>query len=116
MLRVFISQHLHQKSHQRDYQFFILNKRSFFVFDLNENNSGFNITRKPVHDGLFEFINEADLIEKNKRIRYTIIKVKEINEDDINKMSINEKKEMFDKILDKGADKLTENDKKIIPF
>jgi hypothetical protein len=23
---------------------------------------------------------------------------------------------MFDKILDKGADKLTENDKKIIPF
>jgi hypothetical protein len=31
-------------------------------------------------------------------------------------MSINEKKEMFDKILDKGADKLTENDKKIIPF
>jgi hypothetical protein len=47
--------------------FFILNKRSF-VFDLNENNSGFNITRKPVHDGLFEFINEADLIEKNKEI------------------------------------------------
>jgi hypothetical protein len=65
MLRVFISQHLHQIS-PRDYQFFILNKRSFFFFDLNENNSGFNITRKPVHDGLFEFINEADLIEKIK--------------------------------------------------
>jgi hypothetical protein len=74
MLRVFISQHLHQKSHQRDYQFFILNKRSFFVFDLNENNSGFNITRKPVHDGLFEFINEADLIEKNKESDTPIIK------------------------------------------
>jgi hypothetical protein len=53
---------------------------------------------------------------KKKESDTPIIKVKEINEDDINKMSINEKKEMFDKILDKGADKLTENDKKIIPF
>jgi uncharacterized radical SAM superfamily Fe-S cluster-containing enzyme len=88
---VFISQHLHQKSHKEITNFFILNKE-FFCFDLNENNSGFNITRKPVHDGLFEFINEADLIEKNKESDTPIIKVKEINEDDINKMSINEKK------------------------
>jgi hypothetical protein len=64
MLRVFISQHYIKSLTKEITNFFILNKRSFFVFDLNENNSGFNITRKPVHDGLFEFINEADLIEK----------------------------------------------------
>jgi hypothetical protein len=103
------------------------NGRSFLVFDLDLTNSGFNITKKDVHDGLFSFINDNDLEKKAKDLLHTIEdtkivnniknrKVKEITIEDVMKLSISEKKEMFDKILDKGVDNLTENDKKIMPF
>lgn len=109
---------------------FRLNKRSFLVFDLDPENSGFAIAKKEIHEGLFGFIDDIDLQEKANDLFDTLnlesIKktqkkesntaVKEITELDVEKMSKGEKKELFDRILDKGPDNLTENDKKIIPF
>ena len=109
---------------------FRLNKRSFLVFDLDPENSGFAIAKKEIHEGLFGFIDDIDLQEKANDLFDTLnlesIKktqkkesntaVKEITELDVEKMTKGEKKELFDRILDKGPDNLTENDKKIIPF
>lgn len=109
---------------------FRLNKRSFLVFDLDPENSGFAIAKKDIYEGLFGFIDDIDLQEKAndlfdtlnlERIKKTQKKesntaVKEITELDVEKMTKGEKKELFDRILDKGPDNLTENDKKIIPF
>ena len=47
-------------------------------------------------------------MKKNKSTEITI--------EDVIKLTIVEKKEMFDKILDKGAENFTENDKKIMSF
>jgi hypothetical protein len=103
------------------------NNRSFLVFDLNTNNSGFNITKSDVHEGLFSFLNNEDLEEKARELLHTIEdarivsrmkknKPTEITIEDVMKLTIVEKKEMFDKILDKGAENFTENDKKIMSF
>ncbi len=103
------------------------NDRSFLVFDLDSTNSGFNVTKKDVHDGLFSFLNDINLEEKAKDLLHIIedakvvnrmknSKVKEITIEEVMKLTISEKKEMFDKILDKGVDNFTENDKKIMPF
>ena len=43
---------------------FRLNKRSFLVFDLDPENSGFAIAKKEIHEGLFGFIDDIDLQEK----------------------------------------------------
>jgi hypothetical protein len=103
------------------------NNRSFLVFDLDSTNSGFKITKKDIHDGLFSFINDVNLEEKTIELLHTIedsevvdrmrnSKAKEITIEEVMKLTISEKKEIFDKILDKGVEHFTENDKKIIPF
>ena len=109
-------------------EIFKANKRNFFLFDLSTESSGVNIIKKDIHQGLFGFINDVDLEEKARDLLHTIEdariikkvketkKVKELTEEDIKKMSKTEKQEMFDKILDKGAENFTENDKKIMPF
>ena len=107
--------------------FFKDNNRSFLLFDLSSENSGFNITKKDVHDGLFSFLNDIDLEKKARDLLDTIedekvisrmknTQAKEITIEEVMKLTLSEKKEMFDKILDKGADNFTENDKKIMPF
>ena len=96
---------------------------------MSTESSGVNIIKKDIHQGLFGFINDVDLEEKARDLLDTIQEAKidakikskkqsemEITEEDIKKMKTEEKKELFDKILDKGVDKLTENDKKILPF
>ena len=103
------------------------NNRSFLVFDLNTNNSGVNITKTDIHDGLFSFLNDVNLEEKAKDLLHTIEdartidrmkrhQVKELTIEDVMKLTIVEKKEMFNKILDKGAENFTDNDKKIMPY
>jgi hypothetical protein len=45
--------------------FFILNDRNFLLFDLSEENSGFNIIKKDIHEGLFGFLKDMneDILE-----------------------------------------------------
>ena len=103
------------------------NNRSFLVFDLSTENSGFNVTKTDVHDGLFSFLDEINLEEKARDLLHTIEDAKTISKmkkhkaneltiEYVMKLTLSEKKEMFDKILDKGAKNFTENDKIIMSF
>jgi hypothetical protein len=110
-------------------EFFKSNKRNFLIFDLDVNNSGYNFIKDEIHNGLFGFLNSVNLEEKaldlltsiNECAEYKTEK-EEINnqplfsEEEINNMSLNQKKKLFDEILDKGVDNLSENDKKILPL
>jgi len=107
---------------------FKLNKRTFFIFDLDPECSGFNIEKKEIHDGLFSFLTKINVDEKTlellnvvkeKRETDKVVKnnkTKEITEEVILKMSNKEKEILFNKLLDNGAENLTENDKKILPL
>lgn len=104
--------------------------RSFLLFDLNPESSGFNITKKEIHDGLFGFLNDANLNNKtdslinllekttNNVVKKTNNKPKKnkISEADITNMTLTEKNNLFDSLIDKGVANLTEHDKKILQF
>lgn len=120
--------------------YFIENNRSFLLFDLNKNASGFNIIKKEIHDGLFGFLknmDESKLKEKTdsliKEISSTtvtdkVIKLKKkknvtpaktsiklnIAIEDIDKLSTKEKNELINKFIDNGIENLTEFDKNIL--
>lgn len=123
--------------------YFKLNGRSFLLFDLSKENAGYHIIKKPIHDGLFGFlesITDSDLKRKseelirevslssdtknnlsqkssqertNKKITKTITEVK-LTDADIDKMTKKEKEEMLNVLIDKGIENLTEYDKKIV--
>jgi hypothetical protein len=120
-------------------EWFKLKDRSFLVFELDENVSGYNITKKEIHDGLFghlinsdeklnkrisEFINaieDAKIIEeevKYNKKQYVdvkkVVKVKRLTESDIENMTIREKQEAMNKIIDSGVENLTDYDKKML--
>ncbi len=123
-------------------EWFKLNDRSYFVFDLSL--SGFNITKKEIHEGLFGFLDimKKDVLEKrasdllnaiedakiiqetsksNKnKHEYidvkTVIRPRRITESEIESMTRKEKDEFINKIIDKGVENLTDYDKKILPL
>ena len=114
---------------------FMMNNRSFMVFDLDPNSSGVHITKPEVHEGLFGFLNQ---LNKNKLDSRTVefLKTMQINQkvegvvtenekevarplltqSDIEKMSEKEKEDLMNQIMDNGLDNLTEYDKKILPL
>jgi len=123
-------------------EWFKLNDRSFLLFDLDPKTSGYNITKKEIHRGLFGFLetNDSDVLEKKvddflKSVRkhkfsgdsITYTTAKEsisdakivtdiITESDIQNMSRNERETLLNKIMDNGVENMTENDKKILPL
>lgn len=107
--------------------------RDFVLFDLNSQYSGFNFLKDNIQQGLFGFLTEhgdeemrsrtADLIkeitsstvadgssavpeEKPKRTKISL--------EDIDKMSQKDKEELLDKLIDKGQEKLSNYEKKIL--
>ncbi len=117
--------------------FFKLNRRSFLLFDLDPKTSGVHITKKDIHEGLFGFLkilNDDELKNKTKNLireitlssdtkptfnkkitlRDTPIKNKKITEADIDKMGKEDKVKLLHSLIDKGYEKLTEDDKKIL--
>jgi hypothetical protein len=114
--------------------FFKLNDRNFLLFDLNEENSGVNIIKKEIHEGLFGFLkdmNEDNLEDKaveflkdietheTKRVvrpRRDYSKPKKLTQDDIDKMSNKEKDELQNSIIDNGLENMSEYDKEILSF
>ena len=110
--------------------YFKLLNRSFFIFDLNPDNSGYHITKEPIHEGLFGFlrkvdtsVREQDLLDMIKSTTKTSNmkkevkpKIKELTEEEINNMKPVQKKTLFNELLDKGYQNLTDNDKKILPL
>ena len=113
--------------------FFRLNKRTFLLFDLNSENSGFFFSKKEIHEGLFGFLRDMgddDLRQKTEDLIAEIssttvnngsIRTKnkkapedEISMKDIKKMTPDEKNELTNKLIDKGVDNLSETDIKLL--
>lgn len=123
-------------------EWFRLNNRSFLLFDLDPKTSGFNITKKEIHNGLFGFLNKNnddlltkkvddffESIGKNKfsgttrtfstakdKITDAEIVNDVITQVDIEKMSRDEREMLLNKIMDNGIENMSENDKKILPL
>lgn len=124
---------------------FKLNNRSFFIFDLDPENSGYSIIKKDIHNGLFGFldiINKEVLEERASKLMDAIEEAKIISEDglivendtnefikverkiiprrftelEILEMTSLQKDELLNRIIDNGVENITEHDKKIIPF
>jgi hypothetical protein len=94
-------------------------KGNFFIFELNDNVSTFNLNNEEIQNGLFgflktinlnrmdeDFINDVITFEDNKFNNEKIINV--------DNLTIDEKEELFNKIIEKGADKLTDDDKDLL--
>lgn len=118
--------------------FFKLNQRNFLLFDLNEENSGFNINKKEVNDGLFgflkemaendleeravEFLKDVEMSSSTKDVKShvrplrTSLKTNKLTKEDISKMTYKEKTDLQDKIIDNGVENMTEYDKEILSF
>ncbi len=100
---------------------FVGNGFNFLFFELNTESCGFNIINKRLHDGLFGFL-EDDLEDKEVKfldlissaVENTISAKSNLTEAEINSMSEHEKRELCDKMLDKGIENLSEDDKKLL--
>ena len=114
---------------------FTINNRNFLLFELNKETSGYFLTKPDLHNGLFGFLTEntVDLTEKTNNFLNSITSSSNISdikfssitttastveylisEKDIEKMTKLEKDNLYNKIIDNGIDKLTDNDKKIL--
>ena len=107
------------------------NKRNFMVFDLNKSNSGFNISKKEVQEGLFGFL-DSDRSEFLKEKSDNLLKALEsstgetttyTDEDDfrlklpidnVQDLTPKERDKWMNLIIDKGIDKLSDYDKKLL--
>ena len=121
-------------------EFFILNNRSFLLFELNDNVSGVNLTNKAIHDHLFTNIGDPELLKtmstqlmneiensigNNGKVPELITSGKsqtslvrqkktEFDRIDVSNLSIVERDKMINALLEKGAENLTETDKIIL--
>jgi len=113
---------------------FTLNNRNFLIFELNKETCGYFITKPDLHNGLFSFLSESDKDLKEKTNEFlnsisknvtdveykdipakkTRTKKNEITEADVDKMTKNEKDDLYNRLIDNGVDKLTDNDKRIL--
>lgn len=111
-------------------EYFKGNGRNFLLFDLNSENSGYNIFKKEINDGLFGFMKNMDqnmLKQRSEELRHVISSTtitnktrklgdkKQLNEpqvsiDSIDNMSPDEK----DKLIDIFIDKIRENGEQIL--
>jgi hypothetical protein len=109
--------------------FFKQKNRNFLIFDLNSDNSGFNIVKEEINHGLFGFLDAFTEDELQKRTQDLIHELtsttiadivideeenKTILLDDIDEMSQRERDFLLNKLLDKGPDRLSPYDKKIL--
>lgn len=101
--------------------------RNFMVFDLDEKNSGFNITNKTIHNGLFGFINNINVEEVTNAFIETIPdyeydkskndnNTNRLDAEKIEKMGVSEREKLLNKLIDFGLENLSENDKKLLPL
>lgn len=115
---------------------FTLNNRNFVVFELDKETSGYFLTKPEIHNGLFGFLVNSNEELKDKTNEFinsinktvtdiqftsvtttmmTAVKYEyELSEEDIKKMTKDEKDDLYNKLIDNGVDNLTDNDKKIL--
>lgn len=116
-------------------EWFVENNRSFLIFDLNKNSSGFNIVKKEIHEGLFGFLKNIDVDEMGQNFIRTInmdsdsvrvepkikplrdsLKQNKLDPKKIEEMGSNEKESLLNQLIEFGLEKLTEEDKKLLPL
>jgi hypothetical protein len=115
-------------------EWFISRNRSFLLFDLNETSSGFNITKKEIHEGLFGFLKNLNVDQLNEDFLRSIQLSSEtkvtkaenkktqkeaknknlLDKAKIEKMSNHEKDELLNQLIDNGLEKLSEHDKTLL--
>ena len=105
--------------------------RNFLLFDLAKDNSGFNITKPEVYEGLFGFLDgdrSEYLKERSEELLHEIGDTSGstntyTNEndltlrlpiDDVSKLTLKERDEWINVIIDTGVDKLSDYDKKLL--
>jgi len=119
---------------------FKLNQRNFMFFDLNPENSGYNILKKDINDGLFGFISKqvednslqsradkfldeivmsSETKTKKERIKKEIvIEEKLVTKEEISLMGEKEKNILMNEIIDEGTkigfENLSKEKKKIL--
>jgi hypothetical protein len=119
-------------------------KNNYFIFELNEDVTSFNLQDKTVENGLFSFLGDIDLDEMSKNFINDINDTNDIPEiheikygDEINgynktndkiifnnhkiditefisSLSKDEKEALFNELIDKGVDKLSDLDKRLL--
>jgi hypothetical protein len=120
-------------------EFFKLDNRNFLLFELNEETSGFHITKEETHQGLFGFLNTLKqenidemtnklmkeirltsdtrdfkgFIKRKKNKAVSVSKLK-LTEHDISNMSKTQKEKLLNELIDSGLKNLTDSDKKIL--
>lgn len=101
-------------------EFLIGNKRNFFVFDLDSENSAVNIMKDNINKTLFSFLDDPNNKELSRKFSDMVIeqndKVNKLNPKLIEKLSPAEKQKILDELLDIGVENLTENDRKLLPL
>lgn len=106
-------------------EWFVECNRNFMVFDLNEQNSGYNITNKAIHNGLFGFVNDINIEAINKSFMDTIDVTNHqenesitdrLDSNKIEKMDKEERQTLLDNLIDFGIEKLSEEEKKLLPL
>jgi hypothetical protein len=103
-------------------EWFIECNRNFMVFNLDEKNSGFNITNKSIHNGLFGFIQSVNVEEITNSFIESLDdsdyksknETNKLNAEKIQKMGSSEREELLNNLLDFGLENLTDEDKKLL--
>lgn len=122
-------------------EFFTLNKRSFLLFEMGEDNYGVNITNSAIHEHLFgeieqrgvqflETLSEKLINEIQSTLSNPIssisggsenevaisgkVEVNQLDSVDFNLLSIGEREEMVNTLLDKGFENLSSDDLKLL--
>lgn len=115
---------------------FTMNKRSFLVFELNDETSAYFINKPDIQEGLFGFLanfSDESLKEKTSDFLKAIkneekledaveiknvkkIKPKEVSVADFEGYNKEEKNNLLNQYIDKGVENLTENERKILNF
>jgi hypothetical protein len=109
--------------------FFKKNNRNFLLFDLSKENSGFYFSNKSIQEGLFGFlsvINDESLRQQTQELmdELKLTNIAQTNKepkkktkillDDIDKMTPEEKENLLNILIEKGPEKLSNYDKKIL--
>ena len=119
--------------------YFKLNGRNFLIFDLNSENSGYNITKDDINQGLFGFLKLMDeetlkqrtddliqeisgittatkgLVSPNKGYEIHAKREQpEVSIEEIENMSQKDKNDLMNKLIDKGVKNLSNYDKELL--
>jgi hypothetical protein len=97
---------------------------NFFIFKVDPKVSGFGLTKKEMENGLFgliDFINVKEMTDKFFKSQFDNLEPDVetadrdgLNLEDIEHMSPFDKETLINKILDKGVENMSEEDKKIL--